>query len=318
MKRWILEGPRKLKLADIPVLEPGRNEALIEIKMIGVCAADAEIYQGNRDPKVVDGLPTLGHEACGVVAEVGQGTGGLRKGDRVALKYVWGCFAEYVKGPIENIKPFPETISFLQGSILEVLPGILSAVERSDISAQTDVLIVGQGVSGLMLTQVARLYEPRRLITADLFDTKLELSRQFGSTHTLNVSKGDLIPKVKKIIPDGPDVIILAHVEGDGIGEAIELLRDRGKIILYGCLRPTTKSLNFFPLHEKRGDLLTTVCKTYKEVREKWDMAVRYVEEGLLNPEPIITQRFPLSQLEEALKLKDKPRGDVIHVMIEV
>lgn len=318
MKRWILESPRKLRLIDVAVPEPGKNDVLVKIKWAGICGSDVEIYKNIREPELSDGLPTLGHEACGTIEKVGQGVGGLKRGDRVALKYVWGCFSEYVRATVANVKPLPETIPFIQGAVVEVLPGILNAVERSNISGETDVLIVGQGVSGLLLTQVARLYEPRRLITADLFDEKLELSRQFGSTHTVNVSKGDLIEKVKRITPEGPDVIILAYLSGNGIDEAMDLLRDRGRIILYGCLSPTSKSLNFFRLHVKRGDILTTVCKTYREVREKFDLAVRYLQEGLLNPEPLITHRFPLLQLDEAFKLKEKPRGDVIHVMVEV
>jgi len=211
----------------------------------------------------------------------------------------------------------PPDLALIEGPIVEVLPKILKTVERAHITPSKDVLILGQGVTGLLLTQTVRLYNPRTLVTADLFDEKLKLSKEFGATHTVNVAKESLAERVTELMPQGADIIFPAHLSGDGVVEAIEQLKWGGKIMLWGCLSPTFK-MDFFRLHVHGGDILASRFDNIAEDRLYCQKAIEYLTWGLIDSKRLITHKFPLSRLPEAFKLKENPRGDVIRILVNV
>ena len=181
VKAYVLEAPQKLSLVSLPEPQIGDDDVLVGIKSVGLCGSDVEIYQGHRPPVQTEGPARLGHEAAGVVEEVGRHVRGLRPGDPVVVRGVWGCFAERVaastrpatqcvSAAFHQVVKLPPDIPIEDASILEVVPKTLKAVARAGISPASDVLIKGQGVSGLLLTQAARLYSPNMLVVADLFD----------------------------------------------------------------------------------------------------------------------------------------------------
>ena len=85
-----------------------------------------------------------------------------------------------------NVKVVPTWFP-LDTSLIEIMPGVLHAVEIGQINQRTTVLIMGQGVSGLVLTQVVRLHSPKALVVTDLNDRNLCLAKKYGATHTYKV-----------------------------------------------------------------------------------------------------------------------------------
>lgn len=86
----ILNGPRKISLAYAELSEPGEGEIRVKIKWVGICGSDVEAYWGTRQPEFLSTPARMGHEVAGVIDKVGPNVIGLRKGDLVTCRYVWG------------------------------------------------------------------------------------------------------------------------------------------------------------------------------------------------------------------------------------
>jgi threonine dehydrogenase-like Zn-dependent dehydrogenase len=310
-------GSISIKRALIP--EPKEGEVRIKVKWVGICGSDLEVYRGAREPEFITYPTRLGHEVAGIIDKVGENVMGLKEGDHVALRYVWGAFAEYICCTPFAVKVLPKDFPLIEGSLIEVLPPLLHTAERAEISPNKNVLIMGQGVSGLAMTQVINLFSPRNLVVTDLFDEKLELAYKYGATHTykLPTPETKTMDVVGKDFPEGFDVVIPCLLEGSGMVDAIDVAAQNGRIVMYGCIGTSHKPIDFFKVHKKRLDILSTEPKRDIDNRRFFEEGLRLVLDGLINTKETVTHIFPLEKIEEAFELRNARKGDTIHVMID-
>lgn len=315
----VMEKVGSISIKRALITEPKENEVRIKVKWVGICGSDLEVYRGAREPEFLSYPTRLGHEVAGIIDKIGEDVIGLKEGDHVCLRYVWGAFAEYICCNPFSVRVLPKDFPLMEGSLIEITPTLLHTAERSEISPNKNVLIMGQGVSGLAMTQIIHLFSPRNLVTTDLFDEKLKLSKKYGATHTYKLPSADAntMDIVGKDFPDGFDVVIPCLLEGNGMVDAIDVAAQNGRIVMYGCIGTCHKPIDFFKLHKKRLDILTTEPKRDIDNRRFFDEGMRLVTEGLINTKETITHIFPLKDIQEAFKLRDKRSGDVIHVMID-
>ena len=310
-------GSISVKRALIP--EPQEGEVRIKVKWVGICGSDLEVYRGAREPEFITYPTRLGHEVAGIIDRVGENVMGLKEGDHVALRYVWGAFAEYICCTPFAVKVLPKDFPLIEGSLIEVLTPLLHTAERAEISPNKNVLIMGQGVSGLAMTQVINLFSPRNLVVTDLFDEKLELAKKYGATHTykLPTSETKTMDIVGEDFPEGFDVVIPCLLEGGGMVDAIDAAAQNGRIVMYGCIGTSHKPIDFFKVHKKRLDILSTEPKRDIDNRRFFEEGMRLVSDGLINTKETITHIFPLEEIQEAFKLRNTRSGNTIHVMID-
>lgn len=310
-------GEITVRRAYIP--EPADHEVRVKVKWVGICGSDIEVFRGAREPEFVSYPTRLGHEVAGVIDKVGAEVIGLQEGDHVALRYVWGAFAEYVCCSPFSVKVLPKGLPLLEGSLIEVLPGIVHAAELGDINPGKNVLIMGQGVSGLVLTQVVSLYSPRNLVVTDLFDEKLELARRYGATRTYRLPSAGTrtMDVLGGDFPEGFDVVIPCLLEGDGMVDAIDAAAQNGRIVMYGCIGTCHKPVDFFKVHKKRLDIYSTEPKRDIDNRRYFDEGLRLVMDGLVNTKDMITHIVPLSEVGRAFDIRNSHQGGTIHVMID-
>ncbi|WP_027094410.1 sorbitol dehydrogenase [Cohnella thermotolerans] len=311
------QGTISIKRAYIP--EPKDDEVRIKVKWVGICGSDLEVYRGAREPEFLTYPTRLGHEVAGVIDRVGANVIGLKEGDHVTLRYVWGAFAEYVCCSPFAVKVLPKDFPLIEGSLIEILPPLIHTAERAEISPHKNVLIMGQGVSGLAMTQVVSLFSPRNLVVTDLFDEKLALARKYGATHTYKLPSPETrtMDIVGRDFPDGFDVVIPCLLEGSGMVDAIDAAAQNGRIVMYGCIGTSHKPIDFFKVHKKRLDILSTEPKRDIDNRRYFEEGLRLVTEGLVNTKETITHIFPLENIQEAFKLRNERSGTTIHVMID-
>ncbi|RMG58163.1 MAG: L-threonine dehydrogenase, partial [Bacteroidetes bacterium] len=291
-----------------------------KVLFVGICGSDIETYRGIRRPEFVSFPGRLGHEVSGRVDKVGAQVHTLRPGQKVSCRYVWGAFAEYIVCKPFNVKVVPDHFPDEEISSLEVLPGILHAAELAQIGAHTRVLITGQGVSGLVMTQVIGLFSPRELVVTDLNPHKLALARRYGATHTYQIPSADTptMAVAGKDFPEGFDVVIPCLLEGAGMVDALDAVAFGGRIVMYGCIGPCELPFDFFKLHKKRADILSTEPKRDIDMRRFWQEGLQLVQDGLVNTVEMVTHRFPLERVAEAFALRDnKEDMESIHVLID-
>ena len=244
----VLEAPYRITTARARIPEPGDDEVRVKVRWVGVCGSDVEVYRGTRRPEWLSLPARLGHEVAGVIDKLGAHVRGLAAGDQVICRYIWGGFAEYVVCRPFNVKKLPPGFPLKEASLIEILPGILHAAELSRIDPGTDVLIMGQGVSGLTLTQVISLYSPRSLAVTDLKERNLELARRYGATHAyrLPTPQTPTMEVAGEDFPAGFDVVIPCMTVGHGMIDAVGRrrgLRPHRHVRLHRDLRPAVRLL---------------------------------------------------------------------------
>ena len=326
----VLKDFNKLVLEEVPQPVPGMGEVVVRIKSCGFCATDYKAIKGMRRNVTFPLIP--GHEPAGVIAAVGPGVQHLHAGDEVVIQPsgycgvcrhcmagnthycehafttggdgppdVWpGSFAEFTRTRASCCLLKPANVSFDAACLTEPLSGAWKGIVRfSQMEVGDDVVIIGVGGIGLLCLMVARAAGAGRLIAVDHSDFALTNARRLGATHTVNPRQGDAKAAVYQIIPHGPDLV----VEAAGPIQAVELARDlrrRGtRWNIFGITTDERFDLDGGETHFLEGRMDASFGTT------PWAMlkALRLIESGLVDPEKIVSHRFPLSEIHAAVDL---------------
>lgn len=315
----VLDKPYTLTVRNAKIPLPQDNEVRVKIKWVGICGSDLEAYRGTRAPEFISTPARLGHEVSGVIDMVGDKVVGVKVGDKVTCRYVWGAYAEYIVCKPFNVKVLPPDFPMLEISPIEVLPGIIHAAELGKIDQSKNVLIMGQGVSGLIMTQVVAQFSPRALAVTDLSPRKLELAKKYGATHTYQLpdAHAKTMDFAGRDFPEGFDVVIPCLLEGDGMVDAIECCNICARLVMYGCIGVCRQPIDFFRVHRKRLEIYATEPRRDIDMRRFFQEGIQMVMDGMVNTSEMITDVFPLEEISQAFALRnDSPEG-TIHVVID-
>jgi len=321
VKALVLEEYNKLVYQDVPEPEFGSKDLLVRVKACGICGSDVHGMDGSsgrRNPPLI-----MGHEASGVVEEVGNAVTKFIKGDRVTFDSTefqlddWytlngkynlsdnrkvlgvspkeykrnGAFAEYVVVPEHIAYRLPDAVSFEQAAMVEPIAVSTHAVNLTPIRMRDTVLVVGAGMIGLFLIQVLRLSNAGLIIAIDLDEGKLELAKKFGADIALKPDDADL---TKKILDNtngrGVDVAFEAVGINPTVKTAIENVRKGGIVTLVGNLAPTVDlPLQSVVTREIRLQGSCGISGEYPQVLEM-------IEKGLVDVETLLSATAPLSE----------------------
>lgn len=234
MKAWRFHALGDWRLDDVPEPQPGQGEILVKIRAVQPSVSEVAIAEGgptiNADRfvrLVKDKAPiqALGHEFAGEVVAAGHHARRYRVGDRVAcfspvvpcghclfcqdgrpyacadgpiLGYeLPGCFAEYAAMPEACVVPISDGMSFRAGACVQSLESSMAcAMMARDRMRGGTVVVLGQGVLGLALTQMARHLGARQLITVARRPESLRLSREFGADTAINADQQDVVKAI--------------------------------------------------------------------------------------------------------------------------
>ncbi len=331
----VLHDVDDLRLEQVPIPEPREpGTVLVRIHACGICATDYKAIRGIRTN--VSFPCIVGHEPSGIVAAVGPAVSHVQVGDEVICQPsgycgfcehcragnthycehafttggdgpedVWpGAFAEYMLTRESCLFPKPDSISFDAGALTEPLSGAWKGViEHSQMQLGDDVVIIGAGGIGLLCLMVARAAGAARLIAVDPNPHARERAIELGATHIVDPSKNDAVAAVYAIIPRGPDLV----VEAAGPIQAVELmvkLRRRGtRWNVFGITTHETFTLDGGLTHFLEGRMDASFGTTPRAMQA----AIRLMETGLVDTERVITHRFPLAEIHQALATMEQP-----------
>jgi len=267
MKALVLKAYRQLALEDFPVPALQADEVLVRVRVCGICGSDVHGMDGSsgrRIPPIV-----MGHEAAGVIKELGSEVTRWKKGDRVTFDSTvscgvcWYCrrgeinlcdnrrvlgvscgeyrrhgaFAEFVAVPQRILYRIPLNITYEQAAMVEAVSVAVHAVERTPLSLNASVVVVGAGMIGLLVIQVLRARGCGEIIAVDLDEGKLKMASRFGATQTVNVSGHDLDGKSLRF-HSGVDAAFEVVGMPATVKIAIDSVRKGGSVTLIGNLKP--------------------------------------------------------------------------------
>jgi NADPH2:quinone reductase len=249
-------GPEVLKLADLPIPQPGPGQVLIRVEATGVNFIEIYFRKGVYKAS----LPLVpGSEAAGTVEELGPGVTGFAAGDAVASVAVLGSYAEYALVPAAQLVKVPDGLTMEQAAAAMLQGMTAHYLSHSTFplkAGHTALVHAGAGGVGLLLTQMAARLGVR-VITTVSTAAKAELSRESGASDVILYTEQDFAAEVKRLTGGkGVDVVY------DSVGKttfdgSLDCLRPRGMLALFGASSGPVPPFDLIQLSTK-GSLFIT------------------------------------------------------------
>jgi L-iditol 2-dehydrogenase len=324
-----------LRLEQVPVPEPTEHgDVLVRVTSCGICATDYKAIKGIR--RNVTFPVVVGHEPSGSVAAVGPGVTQFREGDEVIVQPLGHCglcencragnthycehafvtggdgpedvrdgaFAEFMLTKESSLFHKPSSISFDAAAVAEPLAGAWKGVvHHSQMQLGDDVVIIGTGGIGLCCLLVAKAAGAARLLAIDPSEYAREKALSLGATDAIDPTEGDPKQRVYEIIPRGPDLVVEAAGAVDAVRLMVDLRRRGTRWNVFGITTHEAFELDGGLTHFLEGRMDASFGTTTLAMMK----SIRLMETGLVDTEQLISHRFPLSRIHDALAVMETP-----------
>lgn len=326
MKSVLLKSTGKISIEETnpPALKQG--DILVEMKACGLCGTDIEKLHG----RYVASQPVLGHEASGVVVDVGDGVQDLRTGERVFPHHHVPCyqchycqhgsetmcsqyrasnldpggFSEYFRVPAWNVEHngvlrLPDHVTFEQASLIEPTACCMRSLNRCKLSGDEIVLIVGAGPIGLTHLLLLSL-RGAKVLVSDINASRLAFAEKSGASAVYDAAREDVSLKVKEETGDvGADLVVVASGSSKAIVQALKSVRKGGKICLFGVpAKGSQLNYDFSDIFNSEVSIITSNAATEAET----GVVLKLMDERTLNLASLITHRYRLDEFEKAVE----------------
>lgn len=313
-------GPFRIELIDVPepVLpaapsDPGApGQIIFQPECTCLCGSDLPYFRGTDEWPIEVGHSL--HEMTGtVVATNGRR---FREGDRVLCVPVAqrGLLERYVIDETRAI-PLDTRVSEEEAMLAQPLGTAIFALKKLPNLLDLDVAVVGQGPMGQLFNASLRNMGARHVIGVDLLESRLRHSPTFGATETICNSKVDPVAAMRDILGGQlPDIVIecVGHYD-QAFNQCIDLCRQAGRILYFG-VPPQCIEVRWRDLFFKNLTVHTTVNPDFNR---DFPLAMRWIGEGRIHVQPLITHRFPLVKIQEAFEVFCEKRDGAQKVLVE-
>ena len=323
-----------------PTISP--DDVLIRVKACGICGSDVHGLDGStgrRIPPIV-----MGHEAAGVIEQVGGNVKGWQAGDRVTFDSTVSCgqcyfctrgeinlcdnrqvlgvscgefrrngaFAELVSVPARILYRLPDSLGFAQAAMIEAVSIAVHAVNITPKSLGDTAVVVGSGMIGLLTIQAAKAAGFARVFAVDLDDNKLVIAKRLGADETFNPKTVDVPAAIYALTHGrGADVALEAVGAAAPIKTAIMSVKKGGTVTLIGNLAPNIE----LPLQAvvTRQIRLQGSCASAGE----YPACIELLANGTINVDEIISARAPLAEGADWFKRLYAHEPNLMKVILE-
>ncbi len=323
LKAAILEAPGRFDLAEVDEPSPRAGSTLIRTRAVGLCGTDAKIISG-RIP--VDYPRVIGHEiggevqsdptgrldpgtpvvidpgiACGVCPQCRAGRENICTGGWLIGRDRDGGLREFVEVPAENVHPLPDRLPTDLAPLVQVLATCVHGQELMPVLPGSTVVVLGLGVTGLLHLQLAKRSGAGRLVGVSRSRSKLDLASAFGADATAEATHG--LEPILEAADGGADLVIECVGSVETLARAVEIARVGGSILAYGTISETEGSFPYYSLYYK--ELLVGHPRSARA--SDFPTAIETVASGKVDLAPLVSHRFPLSRIHDAVVAADAP-----------
>jgi L-iditol 2-dehydrogenase len=345
MRAGVYRGKGRVVVESVPIPEIGEGEVLFRVAACGICGTDIKkIHHGFVAPPQI-----LGHELAGTVVKVGRGVKKFKPGDRVVSFHHIPCgacfycerklfsqcagykkvgltagfdpngggFAEYVRAMpwiVERgMLALPADVTFEDATFVEPVNTCLKAVRKARVAPGETVLVIGQGPFGLLLMMLAK-YEGARVFSSDPMAGRRAASERFGAEKSFDPAAASLLEEMRRETSGrGADAVLVAVPNPSLVGEALALARPGGRVLLFAYNDPVMKvefPVSAVGVEEKE------ILGSYSASVEDQEESAALVFERRLPVRELISHRFPLERIADALELAARPADNTLKVVI--
>lgn len=314
----------------------GPRDVLIQVKACGVCGTDVHIFDGDQGAAEVTPPTILGHEFAGIVTKVGAEVTSCRPGDRVCIDpncYCGACepcrsgavhycrnmigygttvnggFAEYCAVNERQVYLLGENTSFEQGAMAEPVACCLHGLDLCGIRPGHQTVVIGGGMIGLLMVQLARLAGAARVALLEPVEGKREMGKRLGADICIDPVHEDVETALKKAGFTWINTVIECVGRPSTIEQAIEIAGSKAVVMMFGLTKPDeTISVKPFEIFRKELELKASYINPCTQRR-----ALDLIDTGRLDVRGMVSEVCGLERLKDVMSSPElRARGKYI------
>lgn len=327
MKASRFLGNKTFAVTDLPTPHAGPGELVLRNQVCGVCGTDVHIYHGEPGSADVNPPVVLGHEYSGEVVEVGEGVTGFAVGDHVTVDpniYCGHCaycqngkkqlcpsmeaigvtrdggFAQYSRIPASQAFKLEPTVPWEAAAMAEPLACCLHGIGLAGIQVGDKVCVVGGGAIGLLMVQLAKLSGASQIVLSEPNEKRRQVGLQLGANAALDPTRPDAQEAFAQVLGGGANVVIECVGNVPAVKSAFQFAGKGATVLLFSVPKvDATFDLPLFDVYKKELTIKGSFVNPDTHAR-----AVALINSGKVDFDPIITHRFTLDQLPEAIAMQ--------------
>jgi threonine dehydrogenase-like Zn-dependent dehydrogenase len=297
-----------MECRDVPTPSAEPGTLLLKTRSSLICGSDLEYLDGihgDIEPGMI-----RGHEFVAEVAEVGEGVSGWEVGDRaVPISYTpnYGCWADYFVTPPVGVQKVPEHVPDEEAVFVEPLHTGFGAVEAAGLKPGRSVAIIGVGKIGLLAVMSAKVVGAAPIFAIDIAQSRLDKALEVGAHTVYNAKEDNVVSRIKartKGNPkypstDGPDVVIVCARQGEVLDQALDIVKQGGKVILAGFVPPA--EFDSSTLLMKQIVLSGVMAGRFGQHRKNGEIALHMLAHKQLDPTPLLSGTMAFDDIQKAI-----------------
>jgi L-iditol 2-dehydrogenase len=328
-------GTIEYRHVDIPFI--GDDEVLVEMQRAGVCASDVQVYHGQHRHVL---YPLVqGHEGCGVVVRKGKLVNHVAIGDLVTVQPQLACglcfacrqqrfnvcetlrhfgisheglFEESVRVPSWNAVRLPRGMDAELGALVEPAAVAINAARKGNIQPGYRVVVMGAGIIGNYVAQVAQ-HLGAEVILTDVLPNRLELAASQGIHHCIDTRSMDLKTEITRVFGDqGVHVIYDCAAVLASFEQALNCASNASSIVIVGNFKVLFE-LDITRLQRREIALLSVMGTS----RDNFLESVQLLAGGIIRTKGVVSRVFPLDQLDKAYTFIEQNPSEAMKVMLQ-
>lgn len=327
MKASRFLGNKTFAVTDLPTPHAGPGELVLRNQVCGVCGTDVHIYHGEPGSADVNPPVVLGHEYSGEVVEVGEGVTGFAVGDHVTVDpniYCGHCaycqngkkqlcpsmeaigvtrdggFAQYSRIPASQAFKLEPTVPWEAAAMAEPLACCLHGIDLAGIQVGDKVCVVGGGAIGLLMVQLAKLSGASQIVLSEPNEKRRQVGLQLGANAAIDPTRPDAQEAFAQVLGGGANVVIECVGNVPAVKSAFQFAGKGATVLLFSVPKvDATFDFPLFDVYKKELTIKGSFVNPDTHAR-----AVALINSGKVDFDPIITHRFTLDQLPEAIAMQ--------------
>ena len=324
MKAAVFYKKEDLRVENLPMPEIGAEDVLIKVKACGICGTDMHIFDGDEGAAPTPAGTVLGHEFAGEVIEVGKNVIGIKIGDKVCVDpnklcnncdycregighfcssmigigtTVNGGFAEYCAVPQSQVYKFTDSTEFSAAAMTEPVACCLHGIDMCDIEPGANVAVIGGGMIGLLMLQLAKIKGASKLVLIEPIESKRELALKLGADIVID----PVNENAKEVLLNNGITRLTTVIECVGkpvtMKQAIELAGNKSTVMLFGLTKPGDEiSIKPFEIFKKEITIKASFINPYTQKR-----ALSLIDSGKIDVSSMVYKFIPVDELPKIL-----------------
>jgi len=337
MRTGYLVETKKIEVREFDIPPCDDKSVLIKVKVAGLCGSDFHTFHGSHPFREAPMI--LGHEAAGEVVKVGADVKRVKAGDRVTVEPIKSCgkcvycldgkynlcpkrvpaglggwngtFAEYFVAPEERVHLLPAELSYDLGVLVEPLAVGAHAVRLAAMKPNSTCAILGAGTIGLLAAVAAQEAGAGQVFCTDVNTFRLGIAKEMG-LYPIKADEESVEDIIRSIVPNGPDVILLAVTSAAVLDQAVKLVRRGGKVIVIALFsKPIMIDINTIQGCE------LDIKGSHIYTKEDFDTAMQILVDRKIDLQRTITHHVKFDGLVEAFEMLADPQNTAIKIVVQ-